>query len=102
MEELFREQWWLFLGIGISFLYSVICQLLIAYYMMQIVKESEKLESEKTKYFREWIEEYIKEEGKIANTNLLYFFIHKNRTIGYFTFFFYVFFYPLTEKFCFF
>ena len=55
MEELFREQWWLFLGIGISFLCSVICQLLIAYYMMQIVKESEKLESEKTKYFREWM-----------------------------------------------
>lgn len=70
MEELFREQWWLFLGIGISFLCSVICQLLIAYYMMQIVKESEKLESEKTKYFREWIEEYIKEEGKIANSSV--------------------------------
>ena len=67
MKELFREQWWLFLGIGISFLCSITCQLVVAYYIMQMVKESEKLESEKAKYIKNWIEEYLKEEGKIVN-----------------------------------
>lgn len=67
MMEMFLEQWWLFLGIGISFLCSVICQLMIAYYLIQMVKESEELELKKAKYLKEWIEEYIKEESKITN-----------------------------------
>lgn len=67
MKELFAEQWWLFLGIGVSFLCSIICQVMVAYYMMQMVRESEKPESEKNKYLKKWIEEYIKEENNITN-----------------------------------
>lgn len=70
MKELFTEQWWLFLGIGISFLCSVVCQLTIAYYLVQMVKESEKLESENVTYLKDWIEEYIKEESKITNRSV--------------------------------
>ena len=67
MKELFREQWWLFLSIGICFLCSVSSQLLIAYHVIQMVKESEKLESEKAKLLKEWIEDYIRQENKIVN-----------------------------------
>ena len=87
MKELFAEQWWLFLGIGGSFLCSVICQLLVAYYMMQMVRESEKPESEKTKYLKKWIEEYIKEESNITNCSV---FVDKKMqqfSIGKFTIF---------------
>lgn len=69
MKELFREQWWLFFSIGVCFFCSVYSQLLIARYMIQMVKESEKLESENAKYLKEWIEEYIKEESNISNTS---------------------------------
>lgn len=70
MKELFREQWWLFISIGICFICSVSCQLLIAYYIIQMVRESEKLESEKARFLKGWIEEYIKEENKISNTSV--------------------------------
>lgn len=68
MKDLFREQWWLFMGMGISFLCNVICQLIVAYYVMKMVRESEELELGKTKYIKKWIEAYIKEENKIINS----------------------------------
>ena len=70
MKELFREQWWLFLSISICFMCSVFCQFLMAYYMIRMIKESEKLESEKAGLLKGWIEEYIKEESRISNTSV--------------------------------
>ena len=70
MKELFREQWWLFISIGICFAGSVLCQLLVTYYIIQMIKESEKLESEKPKLLKGWMEEYIREESKISNTSV--------------------------------
>ena len=67
MRELFREQWWLFFCIGICFICSIFCQLLIAYHIIQIEKESE--EPGKAKFLKEWIEEYIREESRISNTS---------------------------------
>ena len=56
MKELIWEQWWLFLGIGICFLGSVYCQLLIAYHMKKMIRESENLEFGEIKFLKEWIE----------------------------------------------
>ena len=67
MENLIKDQGWVFLGMGISFLGSILCQLSVAYYIIRMVRESEKLEEEKAKLLKEWIEEYIKEEENVHN-----------------------------------
>lgn len=70
MESIFEEQWWLLGGIVISFVLSILCQILVTCHVIRIVKESEKLEEEKPKYLWEWIEEYIKNENQIANVSV--------------------------------
>ena len=68
MKELFMEQWWLFTGMGLAFLCNIISQLIVAYYVMKIVKESEELESGNINYLKTWIEDYLREENKIINS----------------------------------
>lgn len=70
MKELFLEQGIFFTGIIGFLLISVFCQFFIIYYMLQMVKASEKLEEEKTKVLRDWIEEYIREKQNIMNVTV--------------------------------
>lgn len=70
MKQFFLEQWPLITGILSSLIISSSCQLLITYYMRQMVKASEKLEEEPQKIFEDWIEEYLKEKQKITNTSV--------------------------------
>lgn len=68
MKQFMLEQWILLTGIFLALFVSIFCQIIIIYYMWQMVKASEKLEEEPQKMFKEWIEEYLKEKPRIANT----------------------------------
>lgn len=70
MKQFLGEQGIFFIGIMGALLTSVFCQMLIIYYMLQMVKASEKLEEEKTAIFTDWIEEYIREKNKIVNVTI--------------------------------
>jgi len=67
MKPFFLEQWMFLTGILGGLFISIFCQLLITYYMLQMVKASEKLEEEKPKILKDWIEEYLREKQKIIN-----------------------------------
>lgn len=75
MKEIMVENGLLFIGIAVVLLISIGIQILIAYYMMQLVKESEQLEESNIKIIKLWIEEYIQEEKEIANIPV---FVEKN------------------------
>ena len=67
MNQAFLEQWIFYLGILTALFNSIFCQFYITYYMLKMVKASEKLEEEKTPILKDWIEEYIKEKQNIIN-----------------------------------
>lgn len=67
MKQFFLEQWFFLIGIMGALLISIFCQLTIIYYMLGLEKASEKLEEEKTMFFTDWIEEYLREKHKITN-----------------------------------
>lgn len=54
-------------GIILFFLLSISCQLLSGYFLMRLVRESEKLEEEAPRLLRGWLEQYLKEEERIIN-----------------------------------
>lgn len=82
MQQFFSEEWMFLTGIFLSLLVSVVCQLILIRYMLQLVKASEKLEEEKHKVLRKWIEEYLQDRQRI--TNLMIFIEKKSEelTIG--------------------
>lgn len=70
MKQFILEHWGLLAGIFLALLISIVCQLIITYYMQQLIKASEKLEEESQKLFKHWIEEYLNEKQRITNTTL--------------------------------
>ena len=70
MKQFFSEQWMLLAVIFLILLISISCQLIIIYYMLQMVKASERLEDESQKLFKDWIEDYLKEKQKITNISV--------------------------------
>ena len=70
MESIWKEQWWLLGSIFISFVLSIVCQILIACYIIRLTKESERLEEEKPKFLESWIDEYTKNENQITNISV--------------------------------
>lgn len=70
MKQIFEGQWIFYIGILTALFTSIFCQLYITYYMLRIVKASEKLEEEKPLIMKEWIEEYIKEKQNIVNVTI--------------------------------
>ena len=67
MEEFLKGPWWLLAGIGVTFIFSLLCQLLLSIYVLRMVKESGKLEDEKPELLGYWIEEYIKRENTVMD-----------------------------------
>lgn len=65
--DYFWDQGWLVAGIILLFLASIGCQLLTGYYLMQLLRESAKLEEEPPRLLKEWMNQYLKEEDQITN-----------------------------------
>lgn len=63
----FGQQGWLSVGIVLCFLLGIGCQLSVGFFWKKLVNESKRLEQEKPRLLRSWLEEYIKEEGQISN-----------------------------------
>ena len=63
----FWDQSLLAAGIILLFLLSTGCQLITGYFLLQLMKESKKLEEESPRLLRKWLEQYLKEEGQIGN-----------------------------------
>lgn len=63
----FWEQGLLAAGIILFFLSATGCQLVIGFFLKQLMRESKSLEEERPKLLREWLEQYLKEEGQIGN-----------------------------------
>ena len=70
MKQFFEEQWPLLIGIMSALIVSIGCQIFITYYMLQMVKASEKMEEETQKIFKDWVEEYFKDKRKITNISV--------------------------------
>lgn len=70
MKQFFSQQWPLLIGIIVALTVSVLCQILIAYYMLQMVKASENLEENQSGILKDWIEEYLKEKQMITNISV--------------------------------
>ncbi len=70
MKQFFLKEWMLLTGIFLALFISIFCQLIMIYYMLQMVKASEKLEEEPQKIFEDWIKEYLKEKQRITNTSV--------------------------------
>ena len=66
MESYIMQEWPLFIGMIAIMAISIICQVVIIYYMTKIVKESERLE-ERPQELGPWMEEYLKDQQKITN-----------------------------------
>lgn len=75
MKEFFFENGLLLIGITVVLLTSIGIQMMIAYYLIRLVKESGELEEGNTKILRLWIEEYIQNEKEITNIPV---FVEKN------------------------
>lgn len=67
MKDFFSQQWVLLSGIFAALLVSAFCQLIITYYMLQLVKASENPRENDSKILTNWIEEYSRERQKISN-----------------------------------
>ena len=70
MEQFFSRQWVLIVGILVALTVSVLCQIIITYYMLQIVKASENPEESQSMILKDWIEEYLKEKQMITNISV--------------------------------
>ena len=77
MKYFILEHWGLLAGIFFVLLINVVCHFIITYYMLRLIKASEKLEEESQKLFKNWIEEYLNEKQRITNTTL---FVEKKLT----------------------
>lgn len=67
MKEFFLSNGFIFMGIMIVLMLSVGIQIIIAYYLLHLVRESEQLEEGNTKIIRQWIEDYIQNEKEVTN-----------------------------------
>ena len=67
MKEFFYENGLLLGGITVSLIASVLFQVVIAYAVIMLVKESQTLEEGNTKWLRKWKEDYLKNEKEITN-----------------------------------
>ena len=70
MYKLLMSEWLLFGGIVLLMLLSIICQLMLIYHMVKLVKESESLEESEPQIMGPWIEEYLMEAKKITNISV--------------------------------
>lgn len=67
MRDFFAQQGVFIFFIIIFLLLSIGCQMMIFYYMMQMLKESKNLEEGNPKLLREWLSNFLKEENQITN-----------------------------------
>lgn len=67
MKDFIMENGLLTLGILVILLISIVLQIMIAYVILRLTTESNVLEEENTKWIREWMEDYKKNEKEITN-----------------------------------
>lgn len=67
MKDFLVEQGIFIWGILLFLLLSIGCQLLTAFYLIQMLKESQSLEEGNPKLLRSWLEHFLKEESQITN-----------------------------------
>lgn len=67
MGNFWTEQGIFLFFIVLFLLFSVGCQMIIFYYLIQMLKESQTLEEGNPKLLREWLSNFLKEENQITN-----------------------------------
>ena len=65
----FWGQSWLAAGIILFFFLSIVCQLLVGWFLLRLLKESKHLEEGNPRLLRGWLEQYLKEEAQIVNAS---------------------------------
>lgn len=70
MKNFFAGQGMLIFFILFSFILSIGCQLMMAFYLLRMIKESETLEEGNPRILRKWLENFLKEENQITNISV--------------------------------